>query len=184
MSAGGERGPAAAGSQWAASVPTMGPRRPTGSAVLVTAARSPRALAETTTPGRRSVQSPVPPLDALCAGNRVPVPLCSRQCRRPRDSHPQRAQRQRGAQGPPRACGQPPAASAPGPVSAAGRRPRVRRCVGSYGGAKRGPSGVAVAMATRKRSAAMAAAGLRNGPSAATAGPAAPGPDRTGQPPW
>lgn len=131
----------------------MGPRRPTGSAVLVTPVRPSLSLAETTTPERRSVQSPVPPFGALHAGNRVPVPLFSLQRRRVRDSHSQRAPRQRGAQGPPSACRRLPAASAHGPVSAAERRPRVRRCVGSYGGTRGGPAGVAVAMATGKRSA-------------------------------
>lgn len=153
MSAGGERGPVRAGSQWAASVPTMGPRRPTGSAVPVTPASLPLTFAETTTPKRRSTQSPVPPFGALHAGNGVPVPFCSHQCRRARDSHSQRAPRQRGTQGPPSACRRPTAASAHGPVSAAKRRPRVRRCVGSYGGARGGPAGVVVAVATGKRSA-------------------------------
>lgn len=153
MSAGGERGPAAAGGQWAASVPTMGPRRPTGSAVRVTPALSPLALSETTTPERPRGQSPVPPLGALHAGSRVPVPLRSHQYRGLRDSHSQRAPRQSGGQGPPHACRRPPAASAHGPVSVAARLPRVRRCVGSYGGARGGPAGVAVAMVTGKQSA-------------------------------
>ncbi|CAN8186958.1 unnamed protein product [Coccothraustes coccothraustes] len=131
----------------------MAPHRLTGSAVLVAPVRPSLSLAGTTTPERRSVQSPVPPLGAWHAGNRVPVPLCSLQCRRVRDSHSQNAPRQSGAQGPPSACRRPPAASSHGPVSAAARRPRVRRCVGSYGGARGGPAGVAVAMAMGKRSA-------------------------------
>lgn len=140
----------------------MGPRRPTGSAVLVTPARSPRAPAETTTPERRSRQSPVPPrcavrwepcprsalLPSVLYGARLPFPARSTAARSPRATQ--------GLQAP---------AGRPRSRAGFGRRwrPCARRCVGSYSGARRGPAGVAVAMATRKRSArAMAGTGLRN----------------------
>lgn len=98
MSAGGERGPAPAASQWGASVATMGPRGPTGSGVCATPARPPLALAGTADPERLRARSPAPPLGALHAGKRVPpsarlwgappavglpFPACSAAARRP-----------------------------------------------------------------------------------------------------
>ncbi|XP_063266840.1 uncharacterized protein LOC134557628 [Prinia subflava] len=116
----------------------MGPRRPTGSAVPVTRARSPLALAETTTPERRSLQSPAPPLGELHAGNCVPVPLCSHQCRGVRDSHSQRAPRQRGPKGRPALAG----GRRPPPFPSRFRPPRGDRTSGAAWAAMAAREGV------------------------------------------